>query len=229
MKDKNHPEPVPSASQVVVLPFLAALEGLIKDQTTSTFRLTMHRVATWESQGHFQQLCTYLGSGPKDQGTVGRMLPVTTGIIGYAFEHKKIARTKRYASNELLLADLAEDMKANRETGQPEQTPPSYLAIPFVGSENEVILVLYADCREFNFFANNQLVNKLAAMCRSLASLFDWLQESEALPTIQNFPLEKGTPIKSAPTVYRRLQELVEIPVPRFKTVNSFNYEIAVP
>src|SRR5262249_11186556 len=149
----------PYLSQIAVLPFLAAVEGLLRERAVdSRFRVTLHRIMTWEGNGYFQQLCTYLGSAPKDQTTGGRMLPVTTGIIGYAFEHKKIARTKRYKSEAALLADLAIDMKKNNEKGDPKHTPPSYLAVPFVGVKGEVVLVLYADCSEFNFFADDKII-----------------------------------------------------------------------
>ncbi len=124
MTDHKHPEPVPYASQFAVLPFLAGIEGYIKQQTDMPFRLTMHRITTWESQGHFQQVCTYFGTGPKDQSTVGRMLPVTTGIIGKAFEEKKIARTKEYATAADLIADLKMDMTENNQPGNPEKIPP---------------------------------------------------------------------------------------------------------
>ncbi len=91
------------------------------------------------------------------------------------------------------------------------------------------VLVLYADSATFNFFADNKVVNTICAMCHGFSALFDWLQESDVLPTIQNFPLAKGTPLKRAPTVYRRLQEVLDIPVPKFKTIAAFNYEVTVP
>jgi hypothetical protein len=225
----KHPEPVPYASQFAVLPFLAAVEGFIKEQTDSPFRITMHRIATWESQGYFQQLCTYFGTYPKDQSKVGRMFPVTTGIIGYAFDKKKIARTRKYSSKEALLADLREDMRDNRETQEPEEMPPAYLAVPFIGAGGEVVMVLFAECKEFNVFADDAVVRTINTMCHAYSNLLDWLQRNEVLPTIQNFPLEKGTPIRHDPTVYRRLQEVLDIAVPKFDLLTAFNYEVAVP
>lgn len=223
-----NPEPVPYASQLAILPFLAAVEGFCMQRTTSPMRITVHRIMTWEGNAYFQQLCTYFGTLPKDQGKVGRMLPVTAGIIGFAFEQKKIARTKRYESKDTLLRDLAIDMKKNKEEGDPKVTPPSYLAVPFLGPQGEIVLVLYAECAEFNFFSNDATVESINSMCRGFCRLIDWVQEATPLPTIRNFPLQKGAPIKHEPTVYSHLQEALDLVIPSFQTLASFNYETSV-
>ena len=229
MTPDNNPEPVPYTSQFAVLPFLAAVEGILKQRVgDSKLRITVHRITTWEGNGYFQQLCTYFGNVPKDQKLVGRMLPVTTGIIGYAFEQKKIARTKQYDTRDALLADLAIDMKKNKETGNPQTTPPSYLAVPFLGIQNEIVLVLYAECAEFNFFANDAIIDTVNSMCHGFCALYDWLQEKDPFPTIRNYPLRKGNPIKRTPTVYSHLQETLDWTVPTFRRLASFNYEASV-
>ncbi len=68
-------------------------------------------------------------------------------------------------------------------------------------------MILYADCNELNFFADNDRIRRVTAMCRGFCRLFDWLQK-EPVPNLQNFPLLKGQPITEQPTVYPELRSL---------------------
>src|SRR5437879_3336968 len=107
MARANHPEPVQETSQLAVLPFLAAVEGLISAMIVpSKLRITMHRLMAREGEGYIQQLCTYFGTNPFDQSAVGRMFAVDTGIMGRAILTGKIQRTRRYLDVGKLLADL---------------------------------------------------------------------------------------------------------------------------
>lgn len=226
----NNPEPVPSASQLAVLPFVAAIDGFLRDKgDVPGLRITIHRMMSREGDGYLQQVCAYLPAGdvPKWRGEVGRIFPVTQGIIGAAFENGRIWRTRRYNTHKELQDDLRESMRTTGDNRNPEEVAVSYLAIPFLGSEDQVVLVLYTECDKLNFFADDNLVRHVTAMCRGFCCLFDWLQK-EPFPNLRNFPLQKGEPITRAPTVYRKIQESLDsIEPPRFKEVPSFNYEAA--
>ena len=224
----KNPEPVPSASQLALLPFAAAIEGLLRnDSDIPGLRLTLHRTMSREGNGYLQQVCAYLGGAkPEWRGKVGRLFPVTEGIIGATYDTQKIYRTKYYPSIEELRSDLQKSMRLTGDDRELTSVRLSYLAVPFLGPEDQVVLILYADCNELNFFADDSRILSIAAMCRGLCRLFDWLQK-EPMPNLRNFPLLKGRPVTDSPTVYPLIQEPVEVSPPRFTKVPSFNYEAA--
>lgn len=228
-KPYENPEPVPPASQLAVLPFLAAVDGFLRDEGDVTgLRITVHRTMTRAGYGYLQQVCAYLRSDEPDwRGKVGRLFPVTEGIMGAAFKDGLIWRTKQYTDLKKLRADLRKSMRKIGEKGDPEKVAVSYLAIPFLSPEDQVVLILYADCNELNFFADDDRIRRVTAMCRGFCRLFDWLQK-EPVPNLQNFPLLKGQLITEQLNVYPYIQESVNsILPPKFKVVPSFNYEAA--
>jgi len=225
-KRPNHPEPVPAASQLAVLPFLSAVEGLfIKDSGPSKLRITMHRVMAREGEGYLQQVCAYLGTGPYGQRPVGRMFSVDTGVMGRAFGTSKVQRTRHYPNLEQLRADLEQDLLETNDHRSVDEVPVAYLSIPFLGPSEKVVLTLYAECDKLNFFAGTERIDQTLAMCNGFCRLFDWLHEEQPFPNVRNFPLEVGKFKHSTPTVFRRLQQDLDIAVPRFRTVTSLNYD----
>lgn len=97
-----HPEPVPAASQLAVLPFLAAVDGYLRESgDVEGLRITVHRTMSREDDRYLQQLCAYLNQKGGDwKGKVGRTFAVDTGIIGAAYRGRKIWHTKKFASAE---------------------------------------------------------------------------------------------------------------------------------
>jgi hypothetical protein len=225
----ENPEPVPPASQLAILPFVAAVDGFLRDGVdVPGLRLTVHRTMSREGNGYLQQACAYLRDGEPDwRGKVGRLFPVTEGIIGAAYDKCRIWRTKKYGTLDELRVDLQQSMRDTGDNRTLEDVALSYLAIPFLGPQEQVVLILYADCNEFNFFADDDRVRRVTAMCHGFCRLFDWLQK-EPVPNLRNFPLMKGRPFAEQPSVYPLIQEpLDSIPPPRFNVVPSFNYEAA--
>ena len=56
----GNPEPVPPASQLAVLPFLAAVDGYLReDGEVPGLRITVHRAMSREGHGYLQQVCAY--------------------------------------------------------------------------------------------------------------------------------------------------------------------------
>src|SRR5262249_48062005 len=159
-------------------------------------------------------------------GKVGKKFPVDEGIMGAAFGNGRIWRTKSYPSRDKLMPDLERSMRLSGDKRDPNKVAVSYLAVPFLGPQNQVVLILYAECNVPNFFADDDRVRRVAAMCRGFCRLFDWLQK-DPLSNIRNFPLQKGQPITGSDrTVYEIIQEsLGSIEPPRFSEVPSFNYE----
>ncbi len=226
----QNPEPVPAASQLAVMPFLAAVDGFLsRDHRVPRMRMTMHRAVNREGQIYLQQLCGYVGGEGIDwQGKVGRTFPVSTGIMGAAFKTRRIWRTKMFPSETRVRELLAADINVTKDGRDPQTVELSFLAIPFLGPEDEPVLILYAACWELNFFADTERVASVAAMGRGFCQMFDWLQNTKPFLNLRNFPLQKGRPVEEMPTVYASVQEPVEnIPPPKFRSLVSFNYEAA--
>jgi len=225
----NNPEPVPAASQLAVMPFLAAVEGFLNiGRAVPGLRITIHRTVNREGQLYLQQICGYVQKDRLDwQGKVGRTFPVSRGIMGAAFKDHHVWRTKKIASLTTLRSLLAKDIKKTKADDDPEKVAVSFLAVPLLGPSDEPVLILYADCNELNFFADNARVANVVAMGRGFCGMFDWMQVNPML-NLRNFPNQPGKFGAGKPTVYASVQEsLTELQPPRFKSVVSFNYEAA--
>src|SRR4029077_15368292 len=102
----------------------------------------------------------------------------------------------------------------------------AYLAIPFLGLQKQVVMVLYAECNELNFFADDERIRRVVAMSKGFCKLFDGLQKDPFL-NLRNFPLQKGTPITGIGGLYSVQETVPSITPPTFAEVPSFNYEAA--
>lgn len=223
--DRN-PEPVPPASQLAVLPFLAAVDGFLRGAAPRTdLRVTLHRAMNREGRVYLQQVCPYVGPERKDdRGGAGRMFHVDFGIMGAAFGRSRVLRTRYYEKLDVLRAAIQADMNASGETGDVNKKRLSWLAIPFLGPDEEPVLVLFADSFEFNFFADDMRTSKVVDMCWGFCRLIDALEE-DPFQNLRNFPFEPGEKVKGMRTVYSVQEELPDLPVPRYKRLRSFNYE----
>jgi hypothetical protein len=225
----KNPEPVPSASQLAVIPFLAAVNGLLNiSHDVPGLRVTMHRTVNREGQIYLQQMCGYLKKGILDwEGKVGRTFPVSFGIMGAAFKDRHVWRTKKFSSLDTFKALLAKDIEETMSGDDADKVAASFLAVPLLGPSDEPVLILYADCDELNFFADDERVANVIAMGRGFCETFDWMQANPIL-NLRNFPHEPGDLGVGEPTVYASVQEpFTGISTPRFKSVVSFNYESA--
>jgi len=211
----KNPEPVPPASQMAVLPFLSAVEGLLTASLVENLRLTIHRVMNREGQEFLQQVCSYLPLNNTAKPTAGRTFPVNEGIMGEAYGNQKIYRTAFQPSYEALQQALGKD--------RPEAK--SWLAMPFLGGGDQVVLILFGECNTLNYFAHDARIEQIAAMARGFCKLHDYLQHSP-FANLRNFPLQKGTPNLEGGGVYD-IHEQVDIEPPKFSTLTSFNYEAA--
>ncbi len=81
---KDKLEFVPRATQLLATTFVATLSDIIRLQHTSwskDFRITMHRMFSFNDQLVYQQICRYVGT--KTEGKVGRIFPLDVGLVGY--------------------------------------------------------------------------------------------------------------------------------------------------
>ena len=223
----RNPEPVPPASQLAVLPFLAAVDGYLRRQTRQPgLRITLHRAMSREGEGYLQQVCGYIGDdGLEWKGKVGRTFPANEGIIGAAYTDGHIWRTKSFPSRQKLMSALHDELK---DKADPEAFEISYLAVPFGGQSGGPVLILYAACFELNFFADDDRIKQVVIMCDGFCRLFDYLQQ-DAFPNLRNFPLPRGNPVKGDRPVFMSIQEkLTSVKPPGFASLSSFNYDAAV-
>lgn len=215
MNVHNHPEPVPPASQMAVLPFLSAVEGLLSATPVDKLRLTIHRVMNREGQEFLQQVCPYLPLSDTSKATGGRTFPVNEGIMGAAYESRKMYRTGYHASDDALQQAL-----------KGEQTnAKSWLAMPFLGPDNQVVLILFAECNTLNYFADDDRIGQIVAMAKGFCRLHDYLQDSP-FANLRNFPLQKGNPNRDGGGAFG-VQEPLDRELPKFISLTSFNYEAA--
>lgn len=227
-KRPRFPEPVPSVTQLAVLPFLAAIDGFLSATAENKpFRVTMHRVMAREQHRYIQQICEYLGQGfEKSDQNAGRLFPQGTGLMGKAVSEKRIFRTKRYDTEDALLEDLRIDLEKTNPTKSIEQSAVSFLAIPLIGSDDETVLILYIDSYRFNHFADDEIVKSCVDMCHGLCRLFDWFSEEEPLEKIRNFLTPEKDFKPGNPTAFENLQEAFDADTPKFRVLKSFNYEM---
>ncbi|MDH2089149.1 hypothetical protein N5K21_10505 [Rhizobium pusense] len=215
MNVHNHPEPVPPASQMAVLPFLSAVEGLLSASPVDKLRLTVHRVMSREGEEFLQQVCPYLPFTDASKATAGRTFPVNKEIMGAAYESRKIYRTSFHESDDALQEALkGEHAKAK-----------SWLAMPFLGPDDQVVLIFFAECNTLNYFADNDRIGQIVAMAKGFCRLHDYLQDSP-FANLRNFPLQKGKPNRDGGGMFG-VQEPIELELPKFNCLTSFNYEAA--
>jgi hypothetical protein len=230
MSSQNHiprTEPVPSASQLAVLPFLAALEGILRDGDQAIkLRLTIHRAMNRSGRLYLQQVCPYIGPQHRtERAGVGRVFPVNEGIIGAAFGSGHVWRTRHYTTVDRLRTALKEDMQKTQDSRDVTTLPLSWLAIPFLGDSTYPVLVLYADAHVLNFFANDDRIRATIATCRGFCGLIDQLEESP-MRNLRNFPFDIAEVSKGSDTVYPTIQEeLTGLQPPAFTQLASFNFE----
>jgi hypothetical protein len=216
-------EPVPSASQLAVLPFLAGLEGALRsDNSRPNCRLTIHRVMYRGIEVYLQQICDYVGSG---SGGAGRIFPVTTGIIGAAFESATVFHTRSFESEDEARQTLINDMKQTKDTKLPAQVGISFIAVPFLGATGMPVLVLYGESVQLNLFSPER-VRLLVDACQGFCRVFDRLSE-KGFNGLKNFPLiEPESPkyMRDGRTVYP-MQIKSPLAPPQFERLFSFNFE----
>ena len=96
----------------------------------------------------------------------------------------------------------------------------------FLGPQDQVVLILYADCLQLNFFADEARAKRVVAMSKGFCRLLDWLQR-DPFENLRNFPLQKGEPVRGVGGLYSCQESVDEIDPPKFAEVPSFNYEAA--
>jgi GAF domain-containing protein len=176
-KAKWRVEHLPSATEVLVTGFIAAVSGYIGSLGTAgdDFRVTLHRTLFVGPEATLQQAAPYAGR-TKRGGDPGRQFGFTKGTIGYAATSKQAVRTRHRSDdeNDDEYGKALQDDMSILEVGSHSQPNPnvrSVLAVPVFGlTSNNVIAVLYADSTKCNVFTDD-CVTVINQMCQRFASV----------------------------------------------------------
>lgn len=216
-------EPVPAATQLAALSFVSGVSGVLHGRS-DRFRVVLHRVLSRAGKSYLQQASPYAGMETLDHSLAGRVLPLSTGVVGFAWKNGKIARTRDLAAPELEAA-LPADMAHVGDKRDLADVARSYLAVPMLGPDGQSTTILYADTHTVGLFADDVLVALIASMAQGFCTVMDQMT-TKPLSSIQNYELEKGAPVLEEENVYEHLQELVPaIPVPRYSSVRLLNLQ----
>lgn len=220
----EYPEPVPPVSQLLALPFVAAVAGyLVQEVGCTSVRVTLHRVMTRDECTYLQQICSYAGHG-FDHSKAGRIFVVDEGIIGKAFADGRIVRTGRYENEDAWWRDYLADRSAIGDERPVPTEPISFLAVPFIDATNAVVCVLYVEAGGLNLFVDGGHLGTVLGMSGGYCGLLDDIA-ARPLPRVRNFPLPVGRPVTDIPTIFPQLQETLTAPLPpRLSRLTSYNF-----
>lgn len=245
MNADNSYERVPEATQLLTLPFLSAMAGLLERRAKNGgYRVTLHRTMCRDGSIYLQQVTDYFSSDSTKRVGSSRIFPVDRGIIGAAFRNRKLHRTAAFKNLESLEKALQADLRDENDPRDYKTVPYSYFAMPFLGrTEGEQsiqesvekarfpLVILYAECFRENIFADDDLAGILCAMCNQYAETLDKLA-NVTLERIRNFsfPINDSVEVKSKDAPFRRLNSRPDekFSPPFFERLRSFNFEFVV-
>lgn len=234
-------ERVPEATQLLVIPFLAAVSGLLASrEPDADYRVTLHRTMCRDKQIYLQQVVNYFSSDAGKVRGSGRIFAVDTGIIGAAFKSCRLHRTSKFSSDEELVEALKDDLKRTNDPRNVDEVPYSYFALPFRVAQDSVesnegqeafpAMILYADCFRHNIFSDDGLTKDLCAMSARYAAALDLLAHSP-LERVRNFPfsIDESEVVLAGDEPFPRLngrpEAGSEVELPLLKVLKSLNFD----
>ena len=140
---------VPPATQLVATTFVSTLADVIRSSFgRKKFRMTLHRLFSHRNNQYYQQICRY--SGTEQNGRVGRVLPVSEGLVGLASRIGKPVVIQ--GENRTETSKAVNALGAKRIKSKPLKT---MFAVPFLaerGGTKFVSLVLFLDTNKPSLF-----------------------------------------------------------------------------
>jgi hypothetical protein len=239
---KEEYERVPEATQLLVLPFLAAVSGLLESRASGAgYRVTLHRTMCRGDQIYLQQVVNYFSSDAGKIRGSGRIFAVDTGIIGAAFQSRKLHRTSKFKSDEALVEALKADLQSTNDSRNSDEVPYSYFALPFLeapgknerrdaGGDGLPLIILFAECFRQNIFSDDALAADLCVMCTHYAATLDRLADSP-LERVRNFPfsISEGETVLANDQPFPKLNGTPdsddEYKPPLLKVLKSLNFD----
>jgi hypothetical protein len=239
---KEQYERVPEATQLLVLPFLAAVSGLLDNRASGAgYRVTLHRTMCRGDQIYLQQVVNYFSSDAGKIRGSGRIFPVDTGIIGAAFQSRKLHRTSKFKSDEALVEALKADLQSTNDSTILDDVAYSYFALPFLeaaGRDEQQdadgdrfpIIILFAECFRQNIFSDDALAAELCVMCTHYAATLDRLADSP-LERVRNFPfsINEGKTVLANGRPFPKLNGIPDsddkYKPPLLKVLKSLNFD----
>lgn len=194
-------ELLPPTVVVLATMFVTTLSDILQDAVMmrdnkklpkkSQFRLTLHRLIHFDGKEHFQQITPY-GGQPAKSGGQGRIFPVGRGIIGLACRTGKPIVVKKQNDKQWeRVWNLSQfyDLKARPIRPYVD----AILACPFfapasssVGSaEDRVLLVLFADSSDPNFF-DTEVLHTIYAASKGFVANLEAMRKSGRITEISS-------------------------------------------
>ncbi len=234
-------ENVPEITQLIVLPFLSGIAGVLANWGNKTgYRATLHRTMCRHDEVYLQQIVNYVSSDATKTTGAGRVFAVDTGIIGGAFHSKSMHHTRTFATREDHLSALNDSLIQSNEIEKVNAVGLSYLAIPFLGlpdssryeleiTEHIPLAILYAECFGENIFADDKLLEVISGQCNYFADVLDKIVEG--LPDhVRNFsyPIYDKSLVIAGDAPYDINKEPdTRFPSPTFKNLRSLNFQFS--
>lgn len=217
-------EQVPVATQLIALSFASAVSGVLLDRSPQV-RVVMHRTMSRAGQRYLQQASPYAGEAQLDHSRTGRIHSFSTGIMGFAAKHRKVARTRIFETEDALFKTLRSDMTRVKDGRPIEEVARSYLAIPMTNAGDEIVSVLYADSKTARLFDDTDLIIQIVGMCQGFCRLVDQATK-DPLPRTENFAPDDSAPVFDEDDVYGNFQEVIDdIPIPKYGDSKALNFE----
>jgi hypothetical protein len=206
------------------------------------FRVTLHRLARFNGSDHFQQITPYGGTA-EDQGGLGRIFPVSGGIVGLACRTGKLVVCHKEDEESFRrIWELTRFSDIHARKIQPYVD--ALVACPFFapsdnGSPDHVIAVLFADAAQRDFF-DDDVLQTISAACGGFVKNVERLHETGTLRA--NFSDYEGYRVDQSEEINVLITRLRELGVQfdnanfgaykervTFRTVKSLDLELGAP
>jgi hypothetical protein len=159
------------------------------DLAERTFRITLHRLALFNGEDHFQQITSYAGRIAK-AGGLGRIFPVTGGIVSLACRTESLVVAQK--KDDAQFAEVWRLTQFNTIDARAiEPYVDALVACPFFAPQAEnrngdyVSMVLFADSAQADFF-NDEVLRIISAACTGFVSNLERLCSEGALVNVSN-------------------------------------------
>ena len=191
-------EYVPPATVIQATTFVSTLADVLRDigdrraggdLAERKFRITLHRLALFNGEDHFQQITSYAGRIDKTGG-LGRIFPVTGGIVSLACRTGSLVVAQK--TDDAQFAKVWRLTQFNTIDARAiEPYVDALVACPFFAPQVEnrngdyVSMVLFADSAQADFF-NDEVLRIISATCTGFVNNLDRLCSEGALVNVSN-------------------------------------------
>lgn len=169
VNENDHVEYVTTATRIVADTFVSTLAQTVMNYRPDNghgFRAALLRSVRFNTEQCLQQISAYHGTGTRESGSVSRVFPISTGMMGLCARTGKIitaSSTKGLRAFQSEQRSLLGGTKSGARSMASEVR--SILCIPLCTASDTTSLVLFMDSTEAGFFANKEVVRIAVSGC----------------------------------------------------------------